>query len=105
MGLFAQTTVGSNPFSLISASLWTGIPLCLIGFGMSMFAWRKEGKVPLTEKAEKKADKFGCVGLVIGGLGVFCLIPAIMTLHTIFMSLLGAAILLFVGFVIYKIVK
>ncbi len=103
--LFAQTNQEMPLFSAMSLSLWTGIPLCLIGFGLSMFAWRKEGKGNIAANKEKRADKLGCIGLVIGGLGIICLLPILFLLQSIVITIFAAFFLLGVGYLIYRIVK
>lgn len=103
--LIAQNAEGGGVLSSVAISAVVGICLCVIGFGFSMFAWRKEGKEPLPEIKQKRADKMGCVGLVIGALGILCLIPLLFVLQNMLIMAIAAVVMIIVGYVIYRIVK
>ena len=105
-GLMAQNGQEGGGVSVMTASLCMGILLCLIGFGLSMFAWRKEGKETTVDEAkQKRADKLGFAGLIIGGVGLLCLLPLLFMLQSIVLAILGGFFLLGIGYVIYRIVK
>lgn len=103
--VFAQSATSTSVLSSFTLSLVTGLSLSILGFGLSMFAWRKEGKQPVSEDKQKRADKIGCVGLVIGGLGILCLVPLLFLLQSMMMTAIGFSVLALVTYVIYRILK
>ena len=111
--LLAQRSTGPRSFEAIglpdgndiTESLMIAIPLLVVGFLLAYgFIWSKDD-----EQVSETSENIGCFGIILMGVGGFCLFPLLTWLEFIFVSIysIGTALLVIavIGYAIYSLFK
>lgn len=83
----------------IMDALKIAIPLIVVGFLIAyIFMWGKSDE----DKQKGEGSSMGCIGVIIMGIGFFCLLPLLAWVEAVFVSLISIAAILAIVYVIWS---
>lgn len=91
--------VGLPDGDKIMDALKIAIPLIVVGFLIAyIFMWGKSDE----DKQKGEGTSMGCIGVIIMGFGIFCLLPLWAWVEAVFVSLISIATILAIVYVIWS---